>query len=89
MSLSTGYCSQVVTLKFIWIKLDKLLNDKTQTDNHSGPTKWSKRLSLNEDSWSNIFNSLKTVCKENKLREFHFKFIHRIISKKRTTQIRY
>jgi len=61
----------------------KLLDNITHTGNHSGPTKWSKRLSLNEDSWSNIFNSLKTVCKENKLREFHFKFIHRIIVTKR------
>ena len=28
----------------------KLLNNKTHTGNHSGPTKWSKRLSLNEDA---------------------------------------
>jgi len=61
----------------------KLLNSKTHTGNHSGPTRWSKRLSLNEDAWSNIFRSLKTVCKENKLREFHFKFMHRIIETKR------
>ena len=61
----------------------KLLNNKTHTGNHSGPTRWSKSISLNEDAWSNIFKSLKTVCKENKLREFHFKFIHRIIVTKR------
>ena len=51
--------------------------------NHSGPTRWSKSLSLNEDDWSNIFKSLKNAWKENKLREFHFKFIHRIIVPKR------
>ena len=51
--------------------------------NHSGPNQWSKSLSLNEDDWSNIFKSLKNVCKEKKLREFHFKFIHRIIATKR------
>ena len=51
--------------------------------NHSGPTSWNKSLSLNEDDWSNIYKSLKNVSKENKLREFHFKFIHRIIVTKR------
>ena len=45
----------------------KLLNNKTHMGNHSGPTRWSKNLSLNEDAWSSIFKSLKNVCKENKL----------------------
>lgn len=61
----------------------KLLNNKTHMGNHSGPTRWCKSLSLNEDDWSNIYKSLKNGCKENKLREFHFKFIHRIIVTKR------
>ena len=61
----------------------KLLNNKTHMGNHTGPTRWSTSLSLNDDAWSNIFKSLKNVCKENKLREFHFKFIHRIIVTKR------
>ena len=61
----------------------KLLNDKTHTDNQTGAKRWSKSLSLNEDSWCRIFKSLKNVCKENKLKEFHFKFIHRIIVTKR------
>ena len=57
----------------------KFLN-KTHMGNHSGPNRWSKSLSLNADVWSNILKSLlKIVCKENKLREFHFKFIHKII----------
>ena len=29
--------------------------------------------------WKEIFQSVHSVCVENKLREFHFKFIHRII----------
>jgi len=57
----------------------KLLNDKTHTDNQTGVKWWSKSLSLNEDSWCRIFKSPKNVCKENKLKEFNFKFIHRII----------
>ena len=61
----------------------KLLNDKTHTDNQTGAKRWSKSLSLNEDSWCRIFKSLKNVCKEIKLKEFHFKFIHRIIVTKR------
>ena len=33
----------------------KLLNNKIHMDNHSGPNRWSKSLSVNEDDWSNIF----------------------------------
>ena len=51
--------------------------------NHSGPTRWNKSLSLNEDDWLNILKSLKNACNENKLREFYFKFIHRIIATKK------
>ena len=38
---------------------------------------------MNEDIWKNVFKSVKKICGENKLKEFHFKFIHRIIVTKR------
>ena len=36
-------------------------------------------LSVNKESWTSIFKSLKKVCKETRLREFQFKLIHRIV----------
>ena len=42
----------------------KLLNNKTHMGNHSGPDRWSKSLSLNEDDWSNIFKSLEMFAKK-------------------------
>ena len=50
----------------------KLLNDKNHTDNQTGAKRCSKSLSLNEESWCRILKSLKNVCKENKVKEFHF-----------------
>lgn len=57
----------------------KLLNDKTHIDNQTGTKRSSKSLSLNEDVWCKMKNS----SKENKLKEFHFRFIHRTIVMKR------
>ena len=73
--------------KNVRIKLDKakskdfyqLLIDKTHTGGHTGPKRWSENLSLNEEHWGKIFKSLRTVCKETKLREVQFKFIHRSV----------
>jgi len=38
---------------------------------------------MNEDSWRKAFTSLKNLCKETKLRELHYKLIHRIIVTKK------
>ena len=32
---------------------------------------------------SNIFQSVQKTCRENRVREFHFKFIHRIVVAKK------
>ena len=45
--------------------------------------KWDKTLSISEGNWENILTSVKKICKENKLKEFHFKFVHRAIVTKR------
>ena len=57
----------------------KLLNVKTHNDDHTGPLRWSQNLSINSDTWSKIFKSLRSICKDTKLKEFQFKFTHRII----------
>jgi hypothetical protein len=34
-------------------------------------------------NWTNIFKSVQKTCRENRVREFHFKFIHRIVVTKK------
>ena len=71
----------------VGIKLDKaksrdfyqLLIDKTHKGGHTGPKRWSENLSLNEEHWGKVSKSLRTVCKETKLREFQYKFIYRTV----------
>ena len=55
------------------------LNVKIHTEDQMGPKRWSEKLSLKKDVWTKIFKSLKNICKETKLKEFQFKFIHRTI----------
>ena len=57
----------------------KLLVSRTHTHVQTGPNRWSEKLSINKDSWTSIFKSLKNICKETRLREFQFKLIHRIV----------
>ena len=59
----------------------KLLNNKINTEHQTGHQKWSKYLSVDDDSWTKIFKSLRKVCKETKLKEFQFKHIKHITIK--------
>ena len=43
------------------------------------PKKWARDLQFNNIELSGYFKNLKSICKENNLREFYFKFLHRII----------
>jgi len=61
----------------------RLLNSKLHTVNQTGPSRWNNTLSVSGDTWREIFTSLKSVCKETKLKEFQFKLIHRIIVTKK------
>ena len=45
--------------------------------------KWSRDLQLEEVSLDDLFSRVKNVCKENKLKEFYFKLIHRIVVTKK------
>jgi len=38
---------------------------------------------MDKDGWQSIFNSVRTNCKQPKLRECNFKFLHRLIVSKR------
>lgn len=40
-------------------------------------------MSVSDNDWQTIFKSIKTTCNENKLKEFHFKFVYRIIVTKK------
>ena len=56
-----------------------LFNKKIHTRCQTGPTKWNLTMHLDGEAWEKIFNSLKNICKESKLKEFQFKLIHRIV----------
>ena len=63
---------------FYWLIIQRRYNDQ-----HSGPRRWNKTITEDKTNWKTIFRSVRKVCKENKLREFHFKFIHRVVVTKK------
>ena len=40
-------------------------------------------MNLNSTEWRHIFKLGKQICRENKLKKFHYKFLHRIIVTKK------
>ena len=44
--------------------------------------KWLKDLKLEHYNWNLAFTQISKICKENKLREFNYKLLHRIVTKK-------
>ena len=60
-----------------------LVVNKSRTNPQTGPELWSKSINPENKCWKEIFQSVHRTCVENKLREFHFKFIHRIIVAKK------
>jgi len=44
---------------------------------------WNSKIRLDDNPWEKIFTSLKSICKETKLKEFQFKLIHRIVVAKK------
>ena len=63
---------------FCWPIIHRRYNDQ-----HSGPRQWNRTITEDKTNWKKIFRSVRKVCKENKLREFHFKFIHRVVVTKK------
>ena len=48
----------------------------------TGSAKWKKTLNTELNEWQTFFKSARKICKENKLREFQFRFLHRIVGTK-------
>jgi len=40
---------------------------------------WNSKTRLDENAWKKISNSLKSIYKETKLKEFQFELSHRIV----------
>ena len=49
---------------------------------HTGPKRWERDISIDTENWTYVFKMVSKTCKENKLKEFQFKFIHRIVNTK-------
>ena len=46
-------------------------------------SKWERDLQIDQTSMKALFSCVKSVCKDNKLREFYFKLLHRIVVTKK------
>ena len=46
-------------------------------------SKWERDLQIDQTSLKAIFSCVKNVCKYNRLREFYFKLLHRIVVTKK------
>ena len=60
-----------------------ILVNKTHTCQQTGSKRWVAIVKFNDQQWNNTYNSIRKICKENILKEYHFKFIHRIIITKK------
>ena len=56
---------------------------KKSTPSVTALSKWERDLSSNDIHWKNYFNQIKYMCKENKLKEFYLKLVHRILVSKK------
>ena len=61
---------------FYWLITNKSVTKAT------GPRKWEHETQWMNLDWSCYFSKL-VICKESKLREFYYKFLHRIIATKK------
>ena len=56
----------------------RLLLVKKHKSAHTGPERWERDISIDTENWT-----ASKISKENKLKEFHFKFIYRIVNTKK------
>ncbi|XP_068692817.1 uncharacterized protein [Montipora foliosa] len=63
---------------FYWLIVDKKYKEK-----QTGRKRWNQTVPMDKTNWKNMFKSVQKTCRENKVREFHFKFIHRIVVTKK------
>ena len=62
---------------YYWLFMKKSISKITAT------SRWERELSLNDIHWKDHFKQLKCICKENKLKEFYFNLVHRILVSKK------
>ena len=60
-----------------------LLNERVNNLFPTGPKTWSNIMNLKSTEWRQIFKLAKQICRENKLKEFDYKLLHRIIVTKK------
>ena len=66
-----------------------LLINKDDVEIKATP-KWARYLQVVDLNLNTFFNSCKNVCKNNELKEFYFKLLHRIVvTKKRAFLLPY
>ena len=65
---------KIKSKQFYWLLINKIY-----TNLLAGPTRWTKSINPVNSTWKDIFLLNRRSYKEKKLREFNFKFIHRII----------
>ena len=58
----------------------RLLLVKKHQSPHTGPERWERDISIDTEIWTDALKMASKTCKENKLKEFQFKFIHRIVT---------
>ena len=78
--LSSGICINLLKMKnkdFYKLLINR---DKIQL---KASTKWARDLQVDQIPLESYFRDIKTICKDNKLREFYFKLLHRIIVTKK------
>ena len=63
---------------FYWLTVDKKYKEK-----QTCAKRWNQTVPMDKTNWTNIFKSVQKTCRENRDREFHFKFIHRIVVTKK------
>ena len=61
----------------------RLLLIKKHQSPHTGPERWERDISIDTENWTDVFKMASKTCQENKLKEFQFKLIHRIVITKK------
>ena len=61
----------------------RLLLIKKHQSPHTGPERWERDIPIDTVNWTDVFKTASKACRENKLKEFQFKFIHRIVITKK------
>ena len=69
--------------EFYWLLIT------SYTEEQSGVKRWNKivYVTMDKESWQTVFASFRITSKDMKLREFHFKFLHRTTVTKRKKKL--